>query len=316
MRFFPIVFLLLAACEGPTTNQTLQETFRGYKAEYNCIDWQGQRRCYYEVPPNIKPGYGKPVGLVVVLHPSKTPVDVIERTAHIAAKATYKANVVIYPEGVDGQWNDGRIATKTKTYQLGTNDVGFLEKIISSAQREYGLTPKQTYLAGMSNGGMMVLRMACQSDSFASGAAVVANLPKRMAHDCLAKAKPLMLVFGTQDDVVKYEGGVLADSGDPKDYGEVLSAVDTERFFMNHYGCAPTRLMVGELANKEIDDTVARVRQYENCSEAPLRVITVEGMGHTWPGEPSRIASFVTGRGAITRQFDATEEILKFFSEN
>lgn len=305
------VLLALGACaKEPVTRASALKSIGGLPAQYQCIESEnGQQRCYYVVVPPE----GKPIGLIVALHPSMTPVDIAERTVHIARLATRAGYVVAWPQGVGDQWNDGRVMKKVKTYQRQTDDVAFLDAMIHSLQRDYGFTVEQTSIAGMSNGGMMALRMVCQSNSFARAATVVANLPKDLG--CTAKPKPLLMVFGTEDDVVDYDGGVLADFGGPDDYGEVLSASDTELFFIRRNGCAPSRLMVGELADEKIDSTKAKLRQYENCGEAPLETITVEGMGHTWPGEPSRVASFITGRGPITGQFEGGQEILKFFGK-
>lgn len=160
----------------------------------------------------------------------------------------------------------------------------------------------------------MSLRLACQSERYGSVGAVVANLPKGLRDHCSASPKPMLMIVGTKDKIVDYDGGVLADSGVPTTWGEVESARDTEAFFAHRNGCnaSPTETV---LADAEIDDTVARRRDYPSCA-AKLTAIKVEGMAHTWPGEKSRLLAWISTRGAVSQQFNAGEALLDFIEQN
>lgn len=305
-HFLPALALLLASCGGETTPaEVIAKNFEGLNASHHCMDWKGTERCYYVVQPE-----GTPKHLIMALHPAFTPVRMTEEVAKLAATAVPRGYAVVYPEGIDRQWNDFRVMTEVKTYQDKTDDVGFIDAVTARMQKQFGLGVEKTTVAGMSNGGMMSMRLACQSDRYGSFASVVANLPVGLRDVCTAKPKKGMLIFGTDDSVVDYKGGILARSGEADAWGKVESAKDTEAFFAKRNGCKP-EAKTSSLADDEIDSTRATISQYEGC-RAPLTAITVEGMGHTWPGEASRLIAWITTRGAVSQQFNATEAMLEF----
>lgn len=298
--------LLLTACgKAPTPDEVIQTNFKGLNASYHCMDWKGVERCYYLIEPE-----SAPKGLIVALHPAFTPVRMTEEVSHMAALAAPRGYVVAYPEGIDKQWNDFRVMTDVKTYQDKTDDVGFIDTVTAKLQKQFKFTPAHTTVAGMSNGGMMSLRLSCQSERYGTVAAVVANLPVGLRDACKAKPKKTMLMFGTEDDVVEYNGGVLADSGIATTWGEVESARKTEAFFAKRSGCSAPTITIA--ADTKIDSTRAIRRDYTACERAPVTAIRVVGMGHTWPGEESRLLAWITTRGAVSHQFNAGETVLDF----
>lgn len=307
MKYFcAIALVLLAACSKPTAEEVIKTSFNGFNASHHCMDWKGVERCYYVVPPK-----GKAKHLLVALHPAFTPVKITEDVSHLAANVVPNGYMVVYPEGIERQWNDGRIMTQVKTYRDKTDDVGFIDAVTKKIQSKYGFSPEQTTVAGMSNGGMMSQRLACQSERYGSVATIVANLPMDLRMACKASPKPMLLVFGTHDTVVNYSGGALADSGKGADWGIVESAKDTERFFAERNGCQTDTVKRHVMADPQIDATRAIVSEYQGC-KVPLIAITVENMGHTWPGEESRFLAFLSMRGAVSHQFDAAKTIEEF----
>lgn len=301
----PLAFML-AACGKTSPQQVLATTFASFSAaRYDCIDWQGRKRCVYTIPPDTAPK-----GLVIALHPAFTSVEMTEKISHIGELAAHRGYAVVFPEGIDEQWNDSRVMTKVKTYNLNIDDVGFINAITVRAQKEFSITAANTTLAGMSNGGMMALRLSCQSEHYGHIATVVANLPVGLRTHCTARPKSTYLVFGGDDDIVKNKGGALADSGVASEWGEVESAKATQNFFVTRNRCRTTP-NTNILADAEIDDTKAVIDRYRGCLQ-PLTIVNVEGMGHTWPGESSRLFAWLSMRGAVSKQFNAGEAMLKF----
>ena len=298
--------LMLASCSKPGSDDIIQTSFKGFKATYHCFKWEGIKRCYYVVPPE-----GEPKHLLVALHPAFTSVQLTEDISHLAANIVPSGYMLVFPEGIDKQWNDGRVMTKVRTYRMGTDDVGFIDKVTQKVQKKYGFTPEQTALAGMSNGGMMSFRLSCQSELYGPVATIVSNLPLDLREQCKAAPKPTLLVFGTHDTVVDYSGGPLANTGVSSDWGHVESAKETERFFAERNGCDLDQVRTRTIGDPDIDETRAVVSEYRNCKQ-PLYAITVEGMGHTWPGEESRLFAFISQRGTVSHQFDAAKTIEQF----
>ena len=94
--------------------------------------------------------------------------------------------------------------------------------------------PHRVYVIGFSNGGMMALRMMCEAtEVFAAIAAIGASLPAEVAPGCKpAAATPVLLMNGTADPFVPFEGGQVVLRG-----GVVLSTAQTIRFLRKVNGC-------------------------------------------------------------------------------
>src|SRR3546814_13756694 len=73
---------------------------------------------------------------------------------------------VILPEA-DDEWNENPDKSD------GTDDVGFLSQLITTATMLRPIDPKRVYLTGMSNGGFMVERLACARPDLIAGAAKI-----------------------------------------------------------------------------------------------------------------------------------------------
>src|SRR5438552_341741 len=63
--------------------------------------------------------------------------------------------IVIYPDGIDKQWNDGR-----NDFHLNDkiNDVKFISSLIDTLKRLYNIDSNRVYATGISNGGIMTFR--------------------------------------------------------------------------------------------------------------------------------------------------------------
>lgn len=303
-RFYKTVFaaslvFTLAACQPEAPDAALQTTFKGLDASYHCIKWQEKNRCYYLVKPRT------PIrGLLVVLHPAFHNVPELEEMAHLVHITEARGLLALYPEGVDKQWNDGRHAEATRTFNEGTDDVGFLNAIIEKTQKNAGVKKENTSLAGVSNGAMMAMRMACESPAIGRIFTVAGNLPIDVARSC-HKIYPgkIVMVFGMQDETVPYRGGKLGLG--EYDWGRVVSAEVTESHMANLLGCS------GEFQqyrlDKDADDgTIAHKRDF-TCSKGRMTSYHVEGMGHTWPGEENYYQALLTGRGTISYELDANQ---------
>lgn len=92
------------------------------------------------------------------------------------------------------------------------NDVIFIENAIDFMVANYTfIDPDRIYVAGMSNGGFMAYRLACDSaDKIAAFASVTGHMWLIDDEDCIDQNRkiPIMQIHGTLDEVVPYyEGG-------------------------------------------------------------------------------------------------------------
>jgi len=218
--------------------------------------------------------------------------------------------VVAYPQGLDNNWNDGRVsADLSQRAAANADDVEFTVQIIAQLEIEGVIDASRVFLTGASNGGMMALRAGCELDTRIAGIApVVANLPAEWR--CRASRMPAIFIHGTDDAYMPFAGGQVAAKKSFRDLGQVLSVDDTIAEFKRINSCTGVK-ETKKLDNVGRDNTKAIVTGYD-CDEAPLKQIVIEGGGHTWPGAREGI---LTGLllGNTSEEVDATTEIWTFF---
>ncbi len=104
-------------------------------------------------------------------------------------------------------WNDYRLPGSRLNSEM--DDVAFIRKLVRRITRQYGVDDHRIYVTGASNGGMMTYRLLIESPGlFAAAAAFITSLP--VDHPDLrppSKPTPLLIANGTEDPLVKWEGG-------------------------------------------------------------------------------------------------------------
>src|ERR1700756_3830983 len=130
----------------------------------------GMDRTYtLHVPP------GDPVGLVLNLHGGGGTGNGQQLLTDFDTVADAHNLLVAYPDGYDRSWADGRGASPADRRHI--DDVGFLVALASKLQNEFGVPPGHVFATGMSNGGFMSNRLACdRADFFAAIAPVAGTL--------------------------------------------------------------------------------------------------------------------------------------------
>ena len=145
------------------------------------IDVDGVERSYYlHLPPAYKSSLKLP--LVLVLHGGGKG-DGLTPAKHLGFTSLADSNnfIVVYPNGIDGYWRDGRGYTHRGKRDTSVDDVGFISKLIDHLVRENKTDPKRVYVTGISNGGMMTLRPGCElSSKLAAIAPIAASIPKNI----------------------------------------------------------------------------------------------------------------------------------------
>ena len=110
---------------------------------------------------------------------------------------------VVYPEGLNNAWN-------VFTFWDGNSydDVGFISAIIDDIAENFNIDLNRIYACGMSNGGYMSYRLACDlSSKIAAFGSVTGNfMINTELNDCLDQDReiPIIHFHGTADEVVNY----------------------------------------------------------------------------------------------------------------
>lgn len=268
-----------------------------------------ERSWYLALPAGAEGQTGLPA--VLVFHGGEGDGRDAAAASRMTAAADAQGFVAVFPSSGGTQWNDGRSETAT-----GPDDVAFVRALVDDLAARHGVDPARVFIAGVSNGGMFVERLACDApDLFQAGAVVAATMPADLALDCVP-GRPLPLIFfnGTDDRLMPFEGGEIASLrllgigvG-----GSVLSQSATRDFWASAFGCdtagAPRALP--DIAD---DGTTVTRQDIGDCRDgADLAFLTITGGGHNWPGSgPGRRFA-----GTVSADIDATAEMLAFFARH
>ncbi len=149
-------------------------------------------------------------------------------------------------------------------------DVPYLRAVIPVVVKAACADAARVGVTGVSNGGGMSARMACDASDLIAAAAPVAGgygaLP-----DCRpARPVPILEIHGTADEVVPYRG-----KGNPV-RGDVASFLAQWRRLD---GCT------GQPSVRRVNDDVQEVRSQTCAGGTEVIHDRVEGAPHGWPGE-------------------------------
>lgn len=230
--------------------------------------------------------------------------------------AARRGAVVLYPDAVDGRWNDLRRDNDGTARTEGLDDEELVARLVGLAAERWGADAARAYVVGFSNGGQLAYRLAFERPDLVRGLAVVgATLP--VADDVLADSRdhlyaaltdgavPVLLVHGTADPVVPYAGGVASLFG--KARGEGLSVDETAGFWVRRNGLT--------VSGTETDlggdgTTTVHLTAWEQDGRPPVRLYTVVGGGHSVPN--LRVRAF-RAMGATNRSLDLGAVVWDFF---
>lgn len=287
---------------------------------FGAFEHDGRERSYYlyvpsSYPPTLEDGSTSPAPLLIVLHGGGGRGQSMETLTRggFNTLAERDGFLVVYPNGIDNQWNDGRDVPSSTAHREDVDDVGFISQLIDHLGADYTLDYGRVYATGISNGGMMSYRLACELDERIVGiAAVAATMPLSYVETCQpGYPLPVMIINGTEDPLVPYEGGEIGFGRFSRD--EVLSTDETVNFWLTNNVCAaePTSTIVYD--DRPLDNTRARHLVYAACTDGmAVELYSIEGGGHTFPGGRQYFPPGMIG--VTSREIDAAEVIWNFLS--
>ncbi|MES2620410.1 MAG: PHB depolymerase family esterase, partial [Bacteroidota bacterium] len=157
----------------------------------------GQTRTYRVYrPTNFNPATSLP--LVLNLHGLNSNSSQQELYTQFNSLADTARCVVAYPDAINGQWN-------MVIGQSGVNDVGFISALIDTMNKNYNIDLGRVYSTGMSMGGYMSFRLACELSCRIAAIASVTGLLQEAITPCNPTRKmPVIQMHGTADSTVPY----------------------------------------------------------------------------------------------------------------
>lgn len=185
------------------------------------------------------------------------------------------------------------------------DDIGFFNQMLDQLGSKFSVDTSRIYAAGLSEGGLMSLRVGCAlSDRIAAIAAVGAAMPKRMI--CLpSRPVPMVMINGTSDPVVPYGGGTEHNLN-----LATISVEDSAKAWAKIDRCTE-KPEKSKLSAKERGGMETRVDTYTGCQQSAQVVLySIKGAGNTWPGgEQYEVEKTI---GKTTQDINANEVIWNF----
>jgi polyhydroxybutyrate depolymerase len=219
--------------------------------------------------------------------------------------------MVVYPEGYKKNWNDGRIAPKNHAFREGIDDVAFISQLIDRLVKDFPVDSKRIFATGMSNGGHLAIYLSLKlSDKILAVAPVCASIPINLEKEFATLPKPIsvMIINGTKDKLVKYEGGEVLSAK----RGEVIGTEEMVKIYVSQNTCQATP-QTKEFPNVDKKDgcTATQFTYTNGKNDTEVILIKIEGGGHAWAGGIQYFPKLFVGN--LCRDFDATEQIWRFF---
>ena len=260
--------------------------------------WQGRQRTVLFIKP--KNASATPAPSVVLLHYNGGTRSDMANMAYAGDLARDLGVWLIVPEGISKKWNDDPGANNQSV-----DDVGFLAHVIQSSTAKHPLDAKRVYMAGMSNGGFMTSRFACERPNLiAAGASVVATMRQGLNASCNpSRAVPMTFMLGTNDLEVNYSRTSA---------WALLSGPDTLKRWMSIHNCNTAAVVTTPVPNIDTTDktTTQRLRNDSCASGGAVEMYVIEGGGHNWPqGRNS------TNLGRTSLDFSGTLAAWDFFED-
>jgi len=252
------------------------------------------RQFHVHVPPQYDPS--RPTPLVMNLPGLGETADLQAALSLMSPKADAEGFIVVYPSSVDLSWNAGTCCGWASENRL--DDIGFLRAMLDALEAGLCVDPRRVFATGMSNGGMMAHRIACE---MADRVAAVAPVAGSLLVGC-APSRPIgvMHFHGTADPLVPYDGwfpGIPLQAF--PSVPEVLAG------WRARDGCGPAPVEFLRAGDSHCE-------RWSGCrGGADVELCTVDGGGHTWPG-----GTPVPGLGNTTMAISATDMMWQFFVEH
>lgn len=300
---FSLLFITLLSCNKEDNSITPDKP-----SEQKTINLtvDGNARSFIVYLPTGYNNAGK-MPLIFAIHGgSGTPEGMIN-IANFKPISDREKAVLIYPAGIQNNWNDGRPTTPN---QLGINDVSFFNQMCDYAIANLSVDGTKIYATGISNGGFMSSRLGCElSNRIAAIAVDAATIEATtIASSCNpGRPVPAIYIHGTLDPLVPFSGGTLSAGAG----GTAISHFQAIDKWITINGCntTPTITDLPDIAN---DGTTIKQRVYSNStngSEVVSYVIT--NGGHTWPQGYQYLNELIIGK--TSQDMNACEVIWSFF---
>ncbi len=246
------------------------------------IQHDGLARSYLvHVPPGYVPG--RPTPLLVSMHGGGGSMDyqASEENYGQISKSDREGFIVVFPNGISpvksgllATWNAGDCCGPARDKNI--DDVGFLRTMIDNLTWQLDIDRGRIFATGMSNGGLMSYRLACEMPDLITAIAPVAGTDNTLS--CNPRTPVSVLhIHARNDDHVPFEGG----KGNTKRQEAVTSFVsvpETISRWVKHNACNPK-------PERVLEKPGVYCERYAPCKAGTeVQLCVTDNGAHSWPG--------------------------------
>ena len=228
-----------------------------------------------------------PAPLVVALHGGGGSMEyqADDSKYGLIKKSEETGTILVFPNGYSRR-DSGRLATWNAgeccgpAHEVNVDDVGFIRAMLIEVRKKLHVDADRIYATGMSNGGLMAYRLACEMADVFRAIAPVAGTDNTLT---CTPSRPVSVlhIHAKNDSHVLFEGGAGPDA--------FKSAV-------NEFTSVPATISKWTKLNactsppkRTLKVKGAYCERYEPCkSETVVELCVTESGGHSWPGGQKR----------------------------
>lgn len=240
------------------------------------------RHYMVHVPASYDPSI--PAPLLFIMHGGggHMKLQATESYYHQISKSESVGFIAVFPNGYSpipsgklATWNAGRCCAGARDKNV--DDVGFIRELLQKLKRQLNIDKSRIFATGMSNGGMMAFRLACEMPETFRAIAAVAGTDNTT--ECNPKGPvSVLLIHARDDDHVLFHGGAGNTFRDKSTVTEFTSVPDTIAKWVKINACHPTPKRILETPG-------ANCERYSGCrNEVSVQLCVTETGGHSWPG--------------------------------
>lgn len=277
------------------------------------LDVDGLRRRYVMYRPHRVVLSGEQAPMVLMLDGRGGTPWTAMRTTRWNETADREGFIMVYPEATridpDGplhfitnpqMWNAGSGGSDVERPEV--DDLTFLRRVVDDARTHARTYSMRCYMCGFSNGAAMTYRYALAfPETLAAIATVAGHL--RVSGARLSEPVPMISLFGRMDPLSPYEGGeVELPWGRREVRPPAVQSVQAWATLCGH------RAEDGRVTT---EPGLSRLHYGQAGARDEIEFITIDDLGHVWPGGHRLIPEPIVGRSSD--RINACDEIWRFF---
>lgn len=247
----------LEEAPAPETNKNINDKITSAGDYIFSVMHDSLKRMYHvHVPPQYTPE--KKMPMLIAFHGGGGDMEYMSREEYygLVSKSDKEGFVVVFPNGYSNfqsgklaTWNAGNCCGDAR--DLNIDDVGFVKVMIDNIKKQIAIDSERIFATGMSNGGLMAHRLACDmADTFRAISSVAGTDNTRSCYP--SRPVSILVIHALNDDHVLFNGGAGEESFQKNNLKKVTDFTS-------------------------VPETISRWVKRNRCNANPHRVLDVDG---------------------------------------